>query len=73
MKQFHLWFFALLFSISIFAQKQTVFEQDSLRTILPEIEHFYKVSFSYTDALVETKKASIILDNLVDLESFLLT
>ena len=73
MKQFLLWFFALLFSISIFAQKQTVFEQDSLRTVLPEIEQYYKVSFSYTDSLIDTKKVSVILDKLIDLESLLLT
>jgi len=73
MKQFLLWFSALLFSMSIFAQKQTVFEQDSLHTVLPEIEHYYKVNFSYTDTLVEAKKVSIILDDLVDLKSLLLT
>ena len=73
MKQFLLWCYALLFSAFIFAQKQTVFEQDSLHTVLPEIEQYYKVNFSYTDAIIKTKKVSIILDDLVDLESLLLT
>jgi len=73
MKQFLLWIIALLFSISIFAQKQTVFEQDYLRNVLPEIEQYYKVSFSYTDTLVETKRVSVILDDIVDLKSLLLT
>jgi len=73
MKQFLLWCFALLFSTYIFAQKQTVFEQDSLRVILPEIEHYYQVHFSYTDTIIDSKKASIILDDIISIESLLLT
>jgi len=73
MKQFLLWCFALLFLTLLFAQKQTVFEQDSLQIVLPEIEHFYQVHFSFTDAIVDSKKVSIILDNIVSIESLLLT
>jgi uncharacterized protein Veg len=57
MKQYLLWFFALFFSICTLAQKQTIFEKESLKNILPEIEKFYKVSFSYADIIISKKKS----------------
>ena len=44
-----------------------------LEDILPEVEKFYDVSFSYTDMVIKQKKASIILDKFVPIESLLLT
>jgi hypothetical protein len=72
MKQFLVWFLAL-FSTCIFSQKNTVFEKDLLKNVLPEIEQYYNVRFSYTDNLVHAKEVSIILDELVELKSLLLT
>lgn len=73
MKQFLLWCFALLYIVPLFAQKQTVFEQEELRIVLPKIERFYQTNFSYTDTLINTKKVSILLDKMIPLESLLLT
>lgn len=73
MKQFLFWCFALLFSTSIIAQKQSVFEQVELHQVLPKISDFYNTNFSYTDQIIDTKKVSIILDDIVPLESLLLT
>jgi hypothetical protein len=73
MKQFLLGFLALFFSTSIFCQKQSVFKDDLLKNVLPKIELYYNVSFSYTDALVTNKRVSIILDDLVEIKSLLLS
>lgn len=73
MKQFLFWCFALLFSTSIIAQKQSVFEQTELHQVLPKIAHFYNTNFSYTDQLITDKKVSIVLDDIIPLESLLLT
>ena len=73
MKQFLAWCFALLFSTSILAQKLPVFEQTELRLVLPKVATFYNTNFSYTDNLIDSKKVSIILDEMIPLESLLLT
>ena len=69
MKQLLFWFFAF-FTITIsFSQEQTVFEQEDLSLILPKVAKFYNVQFSYTDAILINKKASIILDEIISLEA----
>ncbi len=73
MKQFLLWFYALFFSITTLAQNKNTFEKETLENILPEVEKFYDVNFSYTDMLIKEKKASIILDKYVSIKSLLLT
>ncbi len=73
MKQFLLWFYALFFSITTLAQNKNIFKQETLENILPEVEKFYDVNFSYTDMLIKNKRASIILDKFVTIESLLLT
>lgn len=73
MKQLLLGFLALFFSTCTFSQEHFVFEQDSLKNVLPEIEQYYKVNFSYKDKIVANKKVSIILDELVNIEDLILT
>lgn len=73
MKQFLFWWFALLFSTFLVAQKLTVFEQTELRQVLPKIETFYATHFSYSDAVIQNKKVSIVLDKIISLEALLLT
>lgn len=73
MKQFLFWCFALLLSTPLFAQKQTVFEQEQLHLVLPEIAAYYNTNFSYADKLIHSKKVSIILDEMISIESLLLT
>lgn len=73
MKQFLFWCFALLLSTPLFAQKQTVFEQEQLNLVLPEIAKYYNTSFSYSDKLIDSKKVSIVLDEMIPIESLLLT
>jgi hypothetical protein len=73
MKQFLCWCFALIFSIPIFAQKQTVFEQIELHQVLPKISEYYNTSFSYADTIIEGKKVSIVLDKIIALEDLILT
>lgn len=73
MKQFLFWCFALLFLNSTLAQKLNVFEQTELRLVLPKVATFYNTNFSYTDNLIDSKKVSIILDEMIPLESLLLT
>ena len=73
MKQFLFWCFALLFSTSIIAQKQSVFEQVELHQVLPKIAKFYDTNFSYADAIIENKKVSIVLDTMIALEDLILT
>ena len=73
MKQFLVWCFALLYSIPLFAQKQTVFEQVELHVVIPEIEKFYQTNFSYTNQLIHNKKVSILLDEIIPIESLLLS
>ncbi len=65
MKQHLFWYFTL-FTITITsAQKQTVFEQEKLLILLPKIEIFYQVHFSYTNAVLKNKKANIVLDKVI--------
>ena len=73
MKQFLFWCFALLFSTSIIAQKLSVFEQTELRQVLPKVADFYNTNFSYTDNLIDSKKVSIVLDDMITLEDLILT
>ena len=73
MKQFLFWCFALLFSTSIIAQKQSVFDQVELHHVLPKIAKFYDTNFSYADAIIENKKVSIVLDQMIALEDLILT
>ncbi|MGB0896170.1 MAG: TonB-dependent receptor plug domain-containing protein [Flavobacteriaceae bacterium] len=73
MKQFLLWCIALFVSTTVLAQKHTAFEQEELRLVLPKIASFYNTNFSYTDQLIAQKKVSILLDDIIPLESLLLT
>jgi len=73
MKQFLFWFFAFLLSTSIFAQKQTIFEQEAFTVVLPSIESFYQVHFSYTDAVLKDKKVSIVLDKIITINDIIHT
>lgn len=69
MKQLLIWFFAFYNLTFSFAQEQSVFEQENLSLILPKIEAFYDIQFSYTDVLIANKKVSIVLDNIISLEA----
>ncbi len=73
MKHHLFWFFAFFFSLTIFAQKQTVFEQELLVTVLPNVEAFYQVHFSYTDAILKNKKVSIVLDKIITIQDIIHT
>lgn len=69
MKQLLFWFFAFFIITFSFAQEQTVFEQESLVMVLPKIEDFYKVQFSYADILIANKKVSVVLDEIISLKA----
>lgn len=73
MKQFLCWCFALIFSFPLFAQKQTVFEQVNLHQVLPQVSNYYNVNFSYADAIIENKKVSIVLDEMITIQDLVLT
>ncbi|MFD0964369.1 FecR domain-containing protein [Pseudofulvibacter geojedonensis] len=73
MKQLLFWFFALLFFNNCYTQEQTVFEEEDLSVVLPAIESFYNARFSYQDKIIQDKKASILLDKIIPLESLLQT
>lgn len=73
MKQFLSWLFALLLFTTCFSQEQTVFEEEDLSVILPAIETFYTARFSYQDNIIQDKKASVLLDKIIPIESLLQT
>jgi len=68
MKPFLLGFIAFLVISTVSAQKQTVFEQEALVEVLPKIEQFYQVHFSYADELLQNKKVSVVLDKIVSIQ-----
>ncbi len=73
MKQLLFWCFAMFFTMQLSAQKKRAFEQTPLQDVLPNIEQFYKVKFSFTDAIIESKKVTIILDDVISISDLLLT
>lgn len=73
MKQLLICLFTLLFCNLSLSQKQDVFENKLLPEIIPEVESFYNVKFSYVDNLIKNKSVSILLDEIVPIESLILT
>ena len=74
MKPNYYWIIIVLsYCLFSHAQKRTVFENSELSQVLPEIEAFYNVTFSYTDDIVANKPVSVILDDIVPIKSLLLT